>query len=41
MHGMTELSFRPAIDFDYAFLADAFNRSFEGYVVTFQFDARA
>ncbi len=41
MDGMHELSFRPAIDFDYAYLADAFNRSFEGYVVAFNFDARA
>jgi GNAT superfamily N-acetyltransferase len=38
---MSDLSFRPAIDFDYAYLADAFNRSFEGYVVKFQFDACA
>lgn len=35
------LEFRPAIDFDYTILADAFNRAFEGYVVTFRFDARA
>jgi GNAT superfamily N-acetyltransferase len=36
-----ELQFRAAIDFDYASLADAFNRSFEGYAVSFQFDSRA
>jgi GNAT superfamily N-acetyltransferase len=38
---MSDLVFRPAIDFDYAILADAFNRSFEGYAVSFHFDARA
>ena len=38
---MNGLTFRPAIDFDYAHLADAFNRSFEGYAVNFQFDDRA
>lgn len=38
---MSDLAFRAAIDFDYATLADAFNRSFAGYAVSFQFDARA
>jgi GNAT superfamily N-acetyltransferase len=38
---MSDPVFRSAIEFDYAFLADAFCRSFEGYVVAFQFDARA
>jgi ribosomal protein S18 acetylase RimI-like enzyme len=38
---MNGLIFHPAIEFDYAFLAEAFNRSFEGYAVPFQFDARA
>ena len=38
---MSKLAFQAAIDFDYAYLADAFNRSFEGYAVSFQFDARA
>ncbi len=38
---MSALRFRPALDFDYAYLADAFNRSFEGYVVSFHFDGAA
>lgn len=37
---MSELTFRAAIEFDYAFIAAAFNRSFQGYMVAMQFDAR-
>ena len=37
---MSELTFRAAIELDNAFIAAAFNRSFEGYIVAMQFDAR-
>lgn len=35
----TELEFRPAIEFGYAYLADAFTRGFEKYVVPMHADA--
>lgn len=34
-----DLEFRPAIEFDYAFLADAFTRGFENYIVPMYADA--
>lgn len=37
--GLPDLEFRPAIEFDYTFLADVFMRGFENYIVRMFFDA--